>query len=222
MRTRDAAGGISFELQTRCLHRNRAPGRAANSARNQCSAALWRGSLLAMAANVYTLRQDRLEANARRSPREVNGSCRGGYPPCLQEALAAESDDRNVRNTCVWRFRASCNNPALASPQGRGNGAAFSRDGSLDRQCRRRRRSAPAPAPESTYRPVQPHAGPGGRGCGFRGWQLAGRVGRAGRFLRVWTAAASADRMRPRERTGLARCGHQPGRQAVVAIRESE
>ncbi|WP_347248371.1 hypothetical protein [Zoogloea sp.] len=226
VRTRDAAGGISFELQHDAFIEIVRPWAERRfRRRNQCFGGLFGVALLlAMAANVYTLRQDRLEANARRVAAEVTDRVEVDTRRALQEALklAAESDDRNVRNTLRLAISGFLHNPALAPHKGAANGVAFSRDGAWivsagdDGEARLLHSRSLAVQAGST------HAGPV---VAVAVSEDGSRVVSAGRdgFLRVW------------DRNGkvLTECGHKNGPawldadisrdgKRVVAIRESE
>ncbi|HRH74226.1 MAG TPA: hypothetical protein PLM62_14125, partial [Zoogloea sp.] len=131
--TRDAAGGVSYELQHDAFIEIVRPWAEQRfRRRNQCFGGLaGLALLLAVGFNVHTLRQDSQEANARRIAAEVTDRIEVDTRRALEEALqlAAESDDRNVRNTLRLAISGFLHNPALAPHKGAANGVAFSRDG---------------------------------------------------------------------------------------------
>ncbi|MBL8451768.1 MAG: hypothetical protein JNK97_03405 [Zoogloea sp.] len=133
VRTRDAAGGVSYELQHDAFIEIVRPWADQRfRRRNQCLGGLAGLALLAaVGLNLYTLQQDRQEANARRIAAEVTDRIEVDTRRALVEALAlaADSSDRNVRNTLRLAISGFLHNPALAPHKGAANAVAFSRDG---------------------------------------------------------------------------------------------
>lgn len=226
VRTRDAAGGVSYELQHDAFIEIVRPWAEQRfRRRNQCFGGLASlALLLAVGFNVHTLRQDSQEANARRIAAEVTDRIEVDTRRALEEALqlAADSDDRNVRNTLRLAISGFLHNPALAPHKGAANGVAFSRDGAWivsagDDGEARLLNSQSLAIQASTV-----HAGPV---VAVALSEDGSRVVSAGRdgLLRVWDRSGKV----------VTECGHAGGPpwldadisrdgRRVVAIRESE
>lgn len=226
VRTRDAAGGVSYELQHDAFIEIVRPwAEACFKRRNRLiGGGVACAVLLATALNVAMLNRDRSEAEARRQAAEVSERIDVDARRALEKALALAggSEDHAVRMTLRQAVATFLQSPALPPHPGGAVAAGFSRDGRWIFSAGEDGEARLIEARSLALQARVPHSGAlTAMAASADGSRLvsAGRDG----VLQVW------------DRSGriLTRCGH-PGGPAwtdvdisrdgkrIVAIRESE
>ena len=226
VRTRDAAGGVSYELQHDAFIEIVRPwADACFKRRNRLiGGGVACVMVLATALNIVMLNRDRDEAEARRRAVEVSERIEVDARRALEEALALAngSADQAVRTTLRQAIAAFLQNPALPPHPGGAVAAGFSRDGKWLFSAGEDGEARLIDARTLALQARISHAGPLSAIAASADGSRLVSAGRDG-ILQVWDRAGRI----------LTRCGHAGGPawtdadisgdgKRVVAIRESE